>query len=151
MYNYGWFALLYDRNQHKVVKIKKQKQAKRSHLGKEMFIERKDSFIPNPDLLDFRNVKPMDLGNGTPLWSQWLEKLCHRETHTREKGLLKKCLQFGSSPKVFETLVFQTWVAEERCQIWECEPRYHTWAQSGQGQMWNHWMGPSQGRDSVGL
>lgn len=67
---------------------------------------RKDSFIPNPDLLDFRNVKPMDLGDGTPLWSRRLEKLCHRETHTRVKGLLKKCLQFGSSPKVFETLVY---------------------------------------------
>ena len=31
---------------------------------------RKDSFVPNPDLLDFRNVKPVDLGDGTPLWPQ---------------------------------------------------------------------------------
>ena len=31
---------------------------------------------------------------------------CVLETHTRVKGLLKKCLQFGSSPKVFETLVY---------------------------------------------
>ena len=26
MYNYGWFALLYDRNQHNIVKVKKQKK-----------------------------------------------------------------------------------------------------------------------------
>ena len=41
MYNYGWFALLYCRNQHNIIKIKKTKMQKKQKINNEIFFKKK--------------------------------------------------------------------------------------------------------------
>ena len=40
MYNYGWFALLYCRNQHNIIKIKKTKMQKKQKINTEIFFKK---------------------------------------------------------------------------------------------------------------